>query len=165
VVAQLVLSFALAPWSHPLAFAAAPGWESGRSSTTRSAYAGTRRVPVPLESAAWTASGVRYRDHATADPPNVTLRALPRRAVIVWAVIYEPAAAHPARIRLTLTAARRLACCEAVPVAGGLWELTGAGPGRAYSVIVRVYFGSRPTAAMRTQAQRALGRLRLPLPR
>jgi len=165
VLAQLVLSLALAPWSRPLAFAAAPAWQSGSSGTTRSAYAGTRRIPVPLESAAWTASGVRYRDDATADPPNPTLRALPRRAVIVWAVIYEPVTAHQARIRLTLTAARRLACCEAVPVAGGLRELTGAGPCSAYSVIVRVYFGSPPTPAMRAQAQQALDRLRLPPPR
>ena len=37
-----------------------------------------------------------------------------------------------------LTAAKRFDCCEAAPVAGGEWELTGAGPGRAYSVIVRI---------------------------
>ena len=45
---------------------------------------------MPLESAAWIATGVRYRDNATADPPSRTLQNLPRRAVIVWAVIYEP---------------------------------------------------------------------------
>jgi hypothetical protein len=165
VLASLLISLALAPWSHPLAFAAGPGWQSGRSGTMRSAYAGARRVPTPLESAAWTATGVRYRDRATADPPNVTLRAIPPRAVIVWAVIYEPVSAHQARIRFALSAARRLACCEGEPVVGGMWELAGAGPGRAYSVIVRVYFGSLPTAAMRAQAQQALVRLRLPLPR
>ena len=39
-----------------------------------------------------------------------------------------------------------------------------AGPG-AYSVIVRVYFGSPPTRSARVQAQRAIEQLELPLPR
>ena len=41
---------------------------------------------------------------------------------------------------------------------------TGAGPRRAYSVIVRVYLGSRSTPALRSEAQRALDGLRLPPP-
>jgi hypothetical protein len=40
--------------------------------------------------------------------------------------------------------------------------LGGNGGGRAYSSIVRIYFGSRPTRALRAEAQRALARLRLP---
>ena len=121
---------------------------------------------MPLESAAWIATGVRYRDDPTADPPNKTLQRLPRNAVIVWAVIYtNPGAARKQKpIRLTLTAAKRFDCCEAAAAAGGEWELTGAGLGRAYSVIVRIYFGSRPTSAMRAQAQRALNQLKLPSP-
>jgi hypothetical protein len=83
--------------------------------------------------------------------------------VIVWALIYNnPAAGRHKPIRLALTAAKRFECCEAAAVSGGEWELTGAGPGGAYSVIVRVYFGSRPTSAMRAQAQQALNHLELP---
>ena len=153
----------VAPWSQPLAFGHLPGWDRGASGNTRSAYVGRRkRAPVPLESAAWIASGVRYRDDPTADPPNKTLQHLPKRAVIVWAVIYNPAASGQKLVRLKLSAAKRFDCCEAARVAGGEWELAGTGPGRVYSVIVRIYFGSRPTRAMRAQAQRALNQLELP---
>lgn len=156
---------ALAPWSHPLAFVPLPGWHTGQSGTVQSRYGGhgTRRATT-LESAAWIARGVRYRDPPTADPPNATLRQLPRRAVIVWAVVYSPAETGQKPIRLALASSRHFACCEAARVAGGEWELTGAGPRRAYSVIVRIYFGSRPTTETRTEAQRALIRLRLPRP-
>jgi hypothetical protein len=41
-------------------------------------------------------------------------------------------------------------------------ELTGDGPGRAYAVIVRIYFGSPPIRARRAEAHRALERLELP---
>jgi hypothetical protein len=118
-----------------------------------------------LESTAWAAFGVRYRDDATADPPNRTLQHLPRQAVIVWAVIYSPPATGDRPIRLLLRAARHLPCCEAARIAGGEYELTGTGPGHAYSVIVRIYFGAPPTQVMRAQAQRALNRLQLPSPR
>jgi hypothetical protein len=166
VIVPVLLAAAVAPWTHPLSFGQLPGWETGRSGSTRSAYVGRdTRVAVPLESAAWVARDVHYRDEPTADPPNKTLEHLPRRAVIVWAVIYNPAPAGQQPIRLMLSAAKRFDCCEAAPVAGGEWELTGAGPGRAYSVIVRIYFGSRPTSAMRAQAQRALDQLALPSPR
>ncbi len=85
---------ALAPWLHPLAFAPLPGWQTGMSGNTHSPYVGppSKRVARPLESSAWIARNVRYRDAATADPPNRTLRHLPRNGVIVWAVIYNPAA-------------------------------------------------------------------------
>lgn len=65
-------------------------------------------------------------------------------------------------IRLDLRHAKHFACCEGAYVAGGSYELEGVGPGAAYSVIVRVYFGSRPTPARRAHAQRALDRLKLP---
>lgn len=167
VLASALVALAVAPWSHPLAFAQLPGWQSGHSGNTRSAYVGDRpRAKVPLESTAWIATGVHYRDDPTADPPNKTIVAgLPRQAVIVWAVIYQPTATADAPIRLKLSAARRLACCEAARVAGGDWELSGTGLKRAYSVIVRIYFGAKPTAATRAKAQRALARLKLPAPR
>lgn len=166
MIALAVAALAVAPWSPPLAFAPLPGWQTGRSGDVRSVYAGRQtRVKAPLEASAWIARGVRYRDDPTADPPNRTLQHLPSGAVIVWAVIYDPAAAGEHPLRLALSAAKRFACCEAARVAGGEWELTGAGPGRAYSAIVRVYFGSRPTVAMRAQAQLALDHLRLPAAR
>jgi len=165
-VIELAVALAAAPWTHPLRFGALPGWRTGRSGDTRSAYVGSRtRATVPLESTAWAAKGVRYRDDPTADPPNRTLRRLPRGAVVVWAVVYEPAATDERPLRLDLRRARRLACCEGERVAGGEWELAGTGPARAYSAIVRIYFGSPPTRAMQAQAQRALDALELPAPR
>ena len=162
-MAALLLALAIAPWTHPLAFGPAPGWQTGASGNTASVYIGSgRRVTAPLESAAWTAAGVRYADRATADPPNTTLAHLRANAVIVWAVAFAPAGPNEAPIRLDLSRARRLACCDAVGIPGGEHELTGAGPGGAYSVIVRVYFGSRPTRATLAEAQRALDRLELP---
>ena len=162
----LLAAAALAPWTHPLAFRPLPGWHTGASGTVRSQYAGrSRSTTTPLESSAWTALHVRYSDPSTADPPNRTLAHLPRDAVIVWAVIYEPAERGQKRLRLALAQAKRFVCCEAAYVAGGEYELTGLGPGSAYSVIVRIYFGSRPTRALRAEAQHALDRLRLPSPR
>jgi hypothetical protein len=159
----LLLSLAVAPWAHPLAFGSVPGWQTGASGNTRSAYVGdSSPVPAPLESTAWIATNVRYRDHATADPPNKTLAHLPPNGIIVWAVIFNPPHARERPIRLTLGAARRFDCCEATYVAGGEYELTGSGRSGAYSVIVRIYFGSRPTARTRSQAQLALNQLELP---
>ncbi len=42
--------------------------------------------------------------------------------------------------------------------------MAGLGPEAAYTVIVRVYFGSPPTRSMRAQAQAALDHLELPRP-
>jgi hypothetical protein len=161
----LLIALAVAPWTHPLAFQPMPGWQTGESGNTRSAYVGRHKnAVVPLESTAWIAKNVRYRDDPTADPPNATLTHLPRNGLIVWAVIYNPANSGTP-LRLDLRKARHLACCEAEYVAGGNYELTGYGPKRAYSVIVRIYFGSRPTNGMLAQAQRALNHLQLPAPR
>jgi hypothetical protein len=154
------------PWVQPLAFRPLPGWHAGASGNVRSAYVGSYKyAAVPQESSAWIATGVRYRDPPTADPPNATLRRLPPKAIIVWAVAYQDL--HPVRsaIRLDLTRAKHFACCEGAGLVAGEYELTGSGPSRAYSVIVRIYFGSRPTRALRAQAQRALDHLRLPAPR
>jgi len=160
-----VLALALAPWAHPLAFQAMPGWATGASGNTQSAYVGHRtRAVVPLESTAWIAKNVRYRDKPTADPPNRTLAHLPAHGLIVWAVIYNPANSG-APLRLDLRKARRLKCCEGAYVAGGNYELAGYGPKRAYSAIVRIYFGSHPTKSILSQAQRALNHLQLPPPR
>jgi hypothetical protein len=166
VIAFALVALALAPWSHPLAFDELPGWDTGRSGNRRSAYVGNgQRAGTTWESAAWIARGVRYRDEATADPPNRTLRNLPHEAVIVWAVIYNPVASGQKRIRLVLKNAKRFSCCEAAHVAGGEWELTGSGRGHAYSAIVRIYFGSRPSRAMQREGQRALDALQLPTAR
>jgi hypothetical protein len=163
---ELIAAMALAPWAHPLAFAPLPGWHTGMSGTVLSQYDNaSANVRMPKESAAWMATNVRYRDRATADPPNRTLAHLPRDAVIVWAAIFQGRPGKQKPIRLDLRRAKHFACCEGEYVAGGLYELTGLGPRRAYSVIVRVYFGSRATRTLRLQAQRALNRLRLPLPR
>ena len=166
MIAPLLAALAVAPWSHPLGFARVAGWTSGQSGNTQSVYVGrSKRAAVSLESAAWIAKDVRYRDDPTADPPNTTLRQLSPQAVIVWAVIFGSASAGQRPVRLSLGAAKRFACCEAVGLPGGEYELTGSGPGRAYSVIVRIYFGARPTSAMRAEAQRGLSALQLPSPR
>ncbi len=108
------------------------------------------------------AENVRYRDPATADPPNRTLAHLRSDGVIVWAVILAPAHAPDRPVSLLVGRAKHFPCCEREPVAGGEYELTGSGPDRAYSVIVRIYFGSRPTNKLRGDAQLALDHLRLP---
>jgi hypothetical protein len=161
----LLAALALAPWAHPLAFRPLPGWHTGASGTTRSVYVGAgKRVQAPVESAAWIASGVRYRDDPTADPPNATLAQLPADGIVVWAVIYSPAARGDQTVRLDLARARHLPCCDGVDVVGGEDELAGSGGSGRYSVIVRVYYGSGPTRALRRDAQRALARLQLPTP-
>ena len=160
-----LMALTVAPWAHPLAFGSLPGWNSGTSGNARSAYVGPGpHAVVPLESAAWIARNVRYTDGATADPPNKTLAHLPAQGIVVWAVIYAPSSNGP-RIQLDLRRARHLACCDGpVRVLGGIYELTGSGPRRAYSMIVRVYFGSPPTKNLLAEAQLALDDLRLPSP-
>ena len=164
-----LLALALVPWAHPLSFCPLPGWQTGASGDTHSLYGSPGiRARAPLESSAWIAKNVRYRDRATADPPNKTLAQLPATGIVVWAVIYSPVESNPSPspIRLDLSKARHLGCCDGpVSVVGGEYELTGYGPEHAYSVIVRVYFGSRPNGSLRAQAQRALNHLRLPTPR
>ena len=161
-MAVLLAALTLAPWAHPLAFAPLAGWQTGASGNATTRYAASGHG---TQSTAWIAANVRYRDGAAVDPPNRTLARLPAKGVVVWAVIYAPASAPGTPLRLDLGRARHLACCEATPVAGGMYDLSGTGPGGAYSAIVRVYFGSRPTAALRAAAQRALHRLVLPAPR
>jgi hypothetical protein len=122
-------------------------------------------VVSPKESTAWMARGVRYSDNATADPPNATLAHLPRHGIVVFAAIYQSGLPAHGRVDLQFDRAKHFPCCDGTPVDGGDYELTGAGPDGAYSVIVRVYFGSAPTRSMRAEAQRALDRLELPQPR
>jgi hypothetical protein len=161
----LVMALALAPWSQPLAFQPMPAWHAGASGNTHSAYVGRKKwVTVPLESATWIARGVRYLDPATADPPNKTLAELPNDAVIVWAVVYSPLAPKERPIALDFGKAKRYACCEAANIPAE-YELSGSGPHHAYSVIVRIYFGSQPTTRLRAQAELALRHLKLPAPR
>jgi hypothetical protein len=165
-VVALLVALTLAPWNHPLAFRPLLGWQTGASGNTSSVYHGPIQGDgIEEESAAWIAKNVRYRSNATADPPNTTLARLPPQGVIVWAVIFQPGVGGQTQIRLDLSKARHLDCCDAVGVAGGEYELTGTGPGGIYAVIVRVYFGSRPNSALRAEAQRALTQLELPPPR
>jgi hypothetical protein len=163
----VLVALALAPWAHPLSFQPLPGWHSGTSGNTYSFYGGPGvRTGRPPESAAWIARNVLYRDSATADPPNKTLAHLSSNGVIVWAVIFAPTQNNQKPIKLDLVRAAHLRCCDGpVTVTGGEYDLDGYGTGRAYSVIVRVYFGSPPTRALVTEAQRALNQLRLPAPR
>jgi hypothetical protein len=160
-VIELLAAAAFSPWAHPLAFRPLPGWRTGASGNVPS-LDGPSPVRAPKSSSAWIARNVRYRDKPTADPPNKTLEHLPPRGVIVWAVIFQSNSTPQQPVKLDMSKAKHLPCCEGAYVAGGVDELTGAGPHRAYSVIVRVFFGSRPTKARRTGAQRALDRLELP---
>lgn len=162
---ELFAAAALAPWAQPLRFRPLPGWRAGASGTVHSVYRPDRQVPAPKQSTAWIARNVRYGDRASADPPNATLAHLPPDGIVVWAVIYETARRGRRAIELQLGRARRYDCCEGAYVAGGEYELTGTGPRRAYTVIVRIYFGSPPTRALRAEAQHALDHLKLPSPR
>jgi hypothetical protein len=158
---SLLLALALAPWAHPLAFRPLVGWHTGVSGTTHSLYIGRKEwATKPLESAAWIAKGVHYADPPTA-PPNTTLARLPKNAVIVWAVIYSPLTNSEQPIKLDFKAARRNACCEAARIPAE-YDLTGSGPHHAYSIIVRIYLGSQPTARLRAEAALALRHLELP---
>ncbi len=162
---ELVAAVALAPWAQPLRFRPLPGWQRGANGTFNSSYGPAGDSAAPKESTAWMVKGVRYRDRRRADPPDATLSRLPPRGIVVFAVVYQTARNTRRRIVLRLDKARRYPCCDGTYVAGGEFALTGAGPGLAYSVIVRVYFGSTPTRSMRAQAQRALDQLELPSPR
>jgi hypothetical protein len=152
----LLAALALAPWSHPLAFRPLPGWQTGMSGT-HSAY-----VHGVVESSAWIARNARYRDAATADPPSKTLARLPRSGVIVWAGISNSSENGASPIQLDVSKAKHFPCCDGASFASGEYELAGSGPARSYYVIVRIYFGSRPTTALRAEAQRALNQLKLP---
>jgi len=161
---ELFAAVALAPWALPVRFRPLPGWQAGASETFNSSYGPASHNASPKESTAWMASGVRYRDGPTADPPDATLSRLPRHGILVFAVVYQSALDSERPIDLHLDRARRYPCCDGTYVAGGEQALAGAGLASAYSVIVRVYFGSPPTRSMRAQAQRALDHLELPPP-
>ena len=161
---ELVAAFALAPWAQPLRFQPLTGWHTGASGTFDSSYGPVPGIASPRESTAWMARGVHYRDRPTADPPDATLSRLPPQGIVVFAVVYQSGLTER-RVDLRLVRARRYPCCDGTYVAGGEYGLAGGGPAAAYSVIVRVYFGSPPTRSMREQAQRAIDQLELPPPR
>ena len=162
---ELAAALALAPWAQPLRFRPLAGWHTGANGTFDSSYGPAPTTASPKESTAWMTRGVRYRDRRRADPPDATMSRLGPGAILVFAVVYESGRDAGRPIVLRFGAATRRRCCDGTYVAGGQYALAGLGPGAAYSVIVRVYFGSRPTAAMRRQAQQALDRLVLPRPR
>jgi hypothetical protein len=167
MVAAVLIGVAI-PWLTPLSFGLhAQGWHTGRSGTFYTTV-GPAHARVPM-SAAWAAN-VRLLDRATSDPPNKTLQRLPPRGIVVWARIQARVGAWPpdhrrVSVRYALADAYRFACCKAANVRGGEWELYGFGPKRAYDVLIRIYWGSRPTKHMKAQAERALRGLRLPKPR
>jgi hypothetical protein len=162
---EVVAALALTPWAQPLRFRPLPGWRTGANGTFDSSYGPGPGDPAPKESSAWIARGTPYRDGPTADPPDATLSQLPRHGILVFAVVYQSARTTKIRVVLRLDRARRYPCCDGTHVAGGEYALAGGGPAAAYSVIVRVYFGSPPTRSMRALAQRAVDRLDLPSPR
>jgi hypothetical protein len=161
-VLELIAAVAIAPWAQPPRFRPLPGWQAGAGGTFASSYGPVTGIPTPKESTAWMTRGVNYRDIAKDDPPEATLSDLPPRAIVVFATVYQGAQNPERAIDLRLDRARRYPCCDGTYVAGGEYALTGTGPTAAYSVIVRVYFGSPPTRAMRAQAQLALDQLELP---
>jgi hypothetical protein len=164
-VIELVAAAALAPWTHPVRFRSLPGWRNGANGTFASSYGPGGTIASPQESTAWIGRGVRYRDARTADPPGETLAALPPGGILVFGVVYQSAATTARGIDLRLAHATRHPCCDGTYVRGGEYGLAGAGPGAAYAVIVRVYFGAPPTRRALAQAQRAVDRLVLPSPR
>lgn len=161
---ELVAAMAIAPWAQPLRFRPLSGWHAGASGTFDSSYGPASHIASPKESTAWMTRGVRYRDRRTADPPNATMSHLPPRAILVFAVVYESGRATGNKIQLRIARATRYRCCDGTYVAGGEYAMAGLGPEAAYTVIVRVYFGSPPTRSMRAQAQAALDHLELPRP-
>lgn len=152
----------IAPWAQPLRFRPVSGWRAGASGTFNSSYGPAPDIASPKEATAWMTRGVRYRDGRTADPPDATLSHLAPRAILVFAAVYESGRVRGRQITLRLDRATRYPCCDGTYVAGGEYALAGMEPDAAYSVIVRVYFGSPPTRAMRAEAQRALDGLALP---
>jgi hypothetical protein len=162
---EVVAALALAPWAQLLRFRPLPGWRTGANGTFVSSYGPGPGGASPKESTAWMVRGTRYRDRPTADPPDATLSQLPRHVIVVFAVVYQSARNTETRIVLRFDRARRYPCCDGTYVAGGEYALAGAGPAAAYSVNVRIYFGSPPTRSMRALAQRALNHLELPSPR
>lgn len=154
------------PWLAPVSFGLrAPGWHVGHSGTHYE-LVGHAHTRTPF-STAWAAN-VRCPDCGRSNPPNATLLHFPGRGIIVWVSIQppDPTGWPPTGRRLSrnysLADAYHFRCCEAALIGGGAWELYGFGPKRAYSVIVRVYWGSPPIKARKSAAQRAIRTLRLP---
>ncbi len=124
---------------------------------------GTRRLMYP-ESAAWI-SNVPYRDPATRDPPDETLRHVRDRSVVIWAVIGTTGRRQPGAraTRLDLSKAKPFPCCKQFggPVSHA-FQIYGLGPDHAYQVVVHVFYGSASGPLSRVAANRALSHLRLP---
>src|SRR5262245_28616308 len=116
---ELVAALAIAPWTQPVRFRPLPGWQSGVSGTLASSYGPVPGVRSPKASPAWTATGVRYRDQPTADPPNATLSKLPRGGIVVFAAVYESAGGKGRHISLHFGRSHRFPCCDGTYVAGG----------------------------------------------
>ena len=148
------------PWLKPLSFQPAAGWYVGASGTVHAGRSSGTAGPHYPQSTAWTAN-VRYRDPATAGPPKPTIDNLGRSGIVVSAVI-EPPAGTTKALNLDLRNARPFPCCNGTPSHTHAFELIGLKGSRRYETIVRVYFGTTPTARLWAVAQEALRRIQLP---
>jgi hypothetical protein len=162
----VVIAAVALPWLAPLKFTSPPpGWHVGSSGTYfLTAGSEPRKYPV---SVAWTAN-IACPDCDRSNPPNATLRHLHRGDIVVWVSIQPadptgwPPHGRQLSPHLSLAQAFRFPCCDGAGIAGGAWELYGFGPTKRYTVLVRVFWGSAPTTAIKAAAQRALDRLELP---
>src|SRR5919198_5875321 len=100
MIAAVVTAAAAVPWVAPLSFGLhRQGWHVGHSGTVYTTV-GPRHDRIPM-STAWAAN-VPYRDRATSDPPNRTLRHFSSSAVVVWASIQPPRGWPPSQRRLSV---------------------------------------------------------------
>ena len=160
---QSKLGITHAPWLKPLSFHPAAGWHVGTSGTVRTARNSVGkavRLRYP-ESTAWTAN-VRYRDPATAEPPQRTVSNLGKSGIVVTAVIKPPSNTKQ-RLSLDLRNARPFNCCDGIlPSPTRSFELVGLIGSRRYEVIIDVFFGTTPTGRLWANAQQAVRRIQLP---
>jgi hypothetical protein len=158
------MAAALAPWLQPVVFQPDPGWRTGSTGTITHTIETTSGRTKVWESFAWISENVAYR-HNTDDQPSAnTLAHLPAAAVIVWAEISSPVSPAAPQFQDTLSRATPISSGKAT-VAGGTYQLTGAGLNHTYSVVLRVYFGSRSTGAVRAEVRHAMEQLDLPVGR
>jgi hypothetical protein len=160
----LLMATALAPWLQPVVFRPDPGWQTGSTGTITHPIETASGHTKVWRSFAWISEHVAYR-HNTDDQPSASMLAnLPATAVIVWAEISSPVSPATPQFQDTLSRAIPISSGKAT-VAGGIYQLTGAGLNHTYSVVLRVYFGSRSTGAVGKEARHAMEQLDLPVGR
>lgn len=85
--------------------------------------------------------------------------------MIQSATAWPPAGRRVTAPYYSLAQPYRFSCCEATRVSGGEWEFYAYGPERTYALLIRIYWGSKPTPTMMREARNVLRSLRLPRPR